>query len=593
MQTGLHRGAVAGCVLDHHAGSSAGYVGGAVARAVVDHDHGEVTWNAREQSAQGRSFVAAGEDQVTGRHRLSNVGARPAAASTRRLTFRDATTPRVEGVPTTTDPTAPVHVGRGVPWAGLGVAVALVVAAFAVPPLFGVETYSRALPAADDNLDPIIGYFDQQWFGPGTLPALAVAALATWYAVDMAGRLPWGRLLLTSYAVGLAWLVALAAVRGEQGFVHALESPPEYLVTARTIDDVPYALETWVDRIPYGAADGWQVHVSGHPPLATLFFVVLLRWGLSSLAIGLVVTAIAASTALAVLVTLRALDAEPLARRVAPFLVLTPAAVFMAVSADAMFAAVAAWGLATLAIAATAGTTGRLVGWSAVAGLLLGACVMLSYGLPLLGILALAVLAAARSWRPLPIAAVAALVVVVAFVPFGFSWWEAFPVLRDRYWDGLASARPGGYWTWANLGALTLSGGPLLGAGLATLVALGRRADRVALLLAGAAVLMIVVADLSQMSRAEAERIWLPFLPWLTVSIGVLPEVWRRWGLALQVACAISWSTSSTRTGEAQSRSGAVANAARPAAGSTCAVKPSSALARAGEATTCRTSPSR
>ncbi len=219
---------------------------------------------------------------------------------------------------------------------------------------------------------------------------------------------------------------------------------------------------------------------------------------------------------------------------------LTPAAVFMAVSADAMFAAVAAWGLATLAIAATAGTTGRLVGWSAVAGLLLGACVMLSYGLPLLGILALAVLAAARSWRPLPIAAVAALVVVVAFVPFGFSWWEAFPVLRDRYWDGLASARPGGYWTWANLGALTLSGGPLLGAGLATLVALGRRADRVALLLAGAAVLMIVVADLSQMSRAEVERIWLPFLPWLTVSIGVLPEVWRRWGLALQVACAIS-----------------------------------------------------
>ena len=43
----------------------------------------------------------------------------------------------------------------------------------------------------------------------------------------------------------------------------------------------------------------------------------------------------------------------------------------------------------------------------------------------------------------------------------------------------------------------------------------------------------------------------------------------------------------------AQARSGAVAKAARPSSGVTCAVKPSSAAARSGEATTCRTSPSR
>ena len=93
---------------------------------------------------------------------------------------------------------------------------------------------------------------------------------------------------------------------------------------------------------------------------------------------SLVVTAIAASTACAVLVTLRALGVEAHARRAAPFLVLTPAAVFMAVSADAMFAAVAAWGIAALALAATTGSRSRLVTWSLVAGLLLGGYVSIA-----------------------------------------------------------------------------------------------------------------------------------------------------------------------------------------------------------------------
>ena len=76
---------------------------------------------------------------------------------------------------------------------------------------------------------------------------------------------------------------------------------------------------------------------------------------------GLVVTVLAATTAPAVLTTVRALGAEPAARRAAPFLVLAPAAVFMAVSADALFAAVAAWGLACLAIAATRAAWGPVV----------------------------------------------------------------------------------------------------------------------------------------------------------------------------------------------------------------------------------------
>ena len=180
-----------------------------------------------------------------------------------------------------------------------------------------------------------------------------------------------------------------------------------------------------------------------------LFFVGLVRLGLGAdLPAALVVCALAASVPAAVLVCLRQLEVESAARSAAPFLVFSPAAVFMAVSADAVFAAVAAWGLAALTRAATRPRVGTMVGWSVLAGLLLGWCVMLSYGLPLLGLLALGVLLAARSWRPLPVAAAAGPVVVGGFALAGFSWWEAYPVLVDRYWDGIAATRPFAYWVW-------------------------------------------------------------------------------------------------------------------------------------------------
>jgi hypothetical protein len=296
-----------------------------------------------------------------------------------------------------------------------------------------------------------------------------------------------------------------------------------------------------VARIDPDHPDNWVTHVAGHPPGALLVFVGLVRLGLGGdLAAGLVVTVVAASTAPAVLATLRTLGAEVAARRAAPFLVLGPAAVFMAVSADALFGAVAAWGLAALAVAATRDRTGPLVGWSVLAGLLLGACVLLSYGLPLLGFLALAVLAAARSWRPLAVATAASLLVVAAFAALGFAWWEAFPVVHERYWRGLAADRPAAYWWWGNLAALVLCAGPALGAGLARLVALRRGADRVVLLLVSGATAAVLLADLSRMSKAEVERIWLPFVPWLLLSTALLPDRWRRPALALQVAVALA-----------------------------------------------------
>jgi len=423
------------------------------------------------------------------------------------------------------------------PWVGLAVALLLVAVAFAVPPLTGWEVWPRApRSVVPHEVPPLHGWWEPTLLGPGTLPAVAIAVLGAWLGPGLAARLPWGRLLVTSYAVALAWMLALALVDGTDGISRALDDRYEYLPSARAVTDVHTLLQGYVDRIPIDATDAWPTHPAGHPPGALLSFVLLDRVGLGgSVAAGLAVTVLAATTAVAVLVTVRALDAEAAARRAAPFVVLTPAAVFMAVSADALFGAVAAWGLACLALGARA-TGGRMVAWSVLAGLLLGWCVMCSYGLPLLGLLALAVLWLARSWRPLPVAAGAALAVVLAFAALGFAWWEAFPVLRERYWDGIAADRPGAYWTWGNLAALLVATGPMLGAGLAML---RRGADRVVVGLAAAAAVAVLLADLSQMSRAEVERIWLPFVPWLLLTTALLPERWRRWGLLVQVVWAL------------------------------------------------------
>ncbi|MBS42271.1 MAG: hypothetical protein CMH83_03655 [Nocardioides sp.] len=437
------------------------------------------------------------------------------------------------------------------PWVGLVGGLLLVVVSMTLPRLLDWQVYARADPEEHGTVEPLHGFWDPQWFGPGTVPALLLAVAGVVWGPRLAARLPWRGLLLTTYAVGLAWMLSLALTDGRDGVSHVLANPYEYFDTALATDDVPAALREYVERIPRDHPDNWPTHVAGHPPGALLVFVAMVRLGLDTTwTAGLAVTVLAALAAPLVLVTLRALDAEAAARRAAPFLALSPAAIFMCVSADGMFAAFAAGGLAALALAATARRRGRssavLLGWSVLAGLVLGWCVMSSYGLPLLGLLALAVLLAARgSWWPLPVAAAAALAVVVSFVPFGYSWFEAYPVLKDRYWDGLASDRPGTYWTWGNLGALLLSGGPLLAAGVATVLVLLWQRRRTAsalhpaLVLPLAALLTVLVATASQMSRAEVERIWLPFIPWLTVSVAVLPPRWRAWGLGLQVLAAL------------------------------------------------------
>jgi hypothetical protein len=434
------------------------------------------------------------------------------------------------------------------PLVALGAVIVLMVLASTLPPLFHWHLH-------EGYFAPLAGVWDPR-FGPGTVPAVLVGVMAVLSGPRLAASLRWSRLLVLGYVAGAAWMTSLATVDGWAGIGGQFERSSEYLPEARRITSVSSMLHEYIARIPLHSPDNWPIHVAGHPPGALLFFIALVRLGLSSgLEAGWVVLLIAATAPIAVLITLRRLGAEPAARRVAPVLVFGPAALLMAVSADAMFEAVAAWGLCLLAVAATCRSTRGMVVASVLAGLLLGYCVMLSYGLPLLGILAVAVLLAARRWQPVIGAAAAALAVVLVFAAAGFAWWRAYPVLRTRYYAGAASLRPTAYWIWGDLAALCFSAGPLLGVSIAAAVrrAAGLRtrdraststagvgtAERPIVVLTLAAALCIALADASLMSKGEVERIWLPFVPWLLLGAALLPARWRQRALAGQVAFAI------------------------------------------------------
>ena len=222
-----------------------------------------------------------------------------------------------------------------------------------------------------------------------------------------------------------------------------------------------------------------------------------------------------------------------------------------------------AWGVALLAVAVAAS------GWRAAvaaasAGLLLGGDVYLSYGLVLGGLLAAAVLlhpsagrrllvatAATRGggptaglrrgarawmgagWRAAGFAAAGAAVVVAAFTLAGFSWLDGYAKVRVIYAASVAAARADAYFVWANLAAVVFAIGPAGVAGLR------RTATRPVgpYLVVAAAVVAMLLADLSGMSKAEVERIWLPFAVWTCLACAELP-VPRRW-LAAQALVAL------------------------------------------------------
>jgi hypothetical protein len=301
--------------------------------------------------------------------------------------------------------------------------------------------------------------------------------------------------------------------------------------------------------------------VAGHPPGALLVFVGLDRIGLGGGGwAALACVSVGSLVAVAVPVTLKALVNEEAARAAMPFLVLFPGAIWVGASADGLFAGVAASGLSLLAIGLT--RPSRLA--TLAAGVLLSFAAYLSYGLVLLAPLALVVVLAGGRARPLPRALdptvmwalVGGAAVVFAFTASGFWWVDGYHLVQQRYYQGLASHRPYAYWVWANIAALAASAGPaaapiLRRAAVALqphCAAVPGRADRqrggtpppaAVVWLPLAALTAILLADLSGLSKAEVERIWLPFAVWLPTGAVLLPAGDRRCWLAVQAATAL------------------------------------------------------
>ncbi|WP_242677336.1 hypothetical protein [Streptomonospora litoralis] len=390
--------------------------------------------------------------------------------------------------------------------------------------------------------------------GPGTVPAIAVAVAVAGWGPAVAARLSWRPLVWATWAGAMAWTFSLALVDGwQRGIAGQLEDKHEYLLAMGRWDDPAATLREFTDHILIDVPQNWPAHVAGHPPGAMLTFVGLDRIGLGGGAwAGVFCIVAGTSAAAAILVTLKALGAERAARASAPFVVLAPAAVWIGTSADGYFAGVTAWGLALLAVAGTARSPGR---WAAAlgAGLLLGWVLYLSYGLTLAGILALAVIACSRTLRPLPLAVLGAAAVAAAFTAAGFWWFEGYDLLVTRYYQGVGGERPYYYWVWANLAIVVITAGPAAVAGLRRAVVaapaalrrlrrLRRRpsnGDDALAVMATAAALAIAAADLSGMSKAETERIWLPFVVWLIPAAAFLPLRDHRVWLGVQAVLAL------------------------------------------------------
>ncbi len=147
-------------------------------------------------------------------------------------------------------------------------------------------------------------------------------------------------------------------------------------------------------------------------------------------------------------------------------------------------------------------------------GLAFVATAYLSYGLVLLALIPLAVAVVRRRLRPVLLAAgVGAVTLLVITAVSGFAWWDGAAATKERYYAGVGGIRPYDFFLLADLAAFAIMIGPAAVAGL------GHRPRTRAF---GAVVLgavgAVLLADLSGLSKAEIERIWIPFVPWVVLA---------------------------------------------------------------------------
>ena len=376
---------------------------------------------------------------------------------------------------------------------------------------------------------PVLGEPADGWRIGLLWPVLVGAALVValpW----LARRLPWRALLGVAVALAATWAVAVALVDGPDGLTRGPSWSSEYGADVAVVAEDPGG---FLDRFP-DDIDRYEVHVRGHPPAHVLTLAGLDRLGLDGHGWEAALAVLGGASAVAaVALAVRDVAGEGVARAAVPFLVLAPAAIWVATSADALFAGTAAWAVAALVLATSADGRRQLV-LAVVGGLLASVSVMQSYGMVLVGAVPLAVAVHRRQPRPLLVGAGAAVAGVAAWVPFGFWWFDGLDATRHEY-EVLDLDRPRLYFAVNNLAAWGLALGP------AVVVALARLRDARLWLLVGGGVAAALVADASGLSEGEVERIWLPFTVWVLAAGAVLAaRAWeQRLWLGAQVATTV------------------------------------------------------
>lgn len=365
------------------------------------------------------------------------------------------------------------------------------------------------------NAAPLVGRWRWEPHLLLAVPA-AVAVLVIVMGPRVAARAPWRLVPPLTAASAAVWAVSLAASDGWDRVTEPLTTRHEYEPFAATIDGPGRFLRDYVAELP-----GRPIHVQGHPPGATLVPWLLDVIGLDGA--GWYAALVVAGWGIAVgavLVAARTVAGEPVARRAAPALALLPAALWAGTSADALFAAVVASGVA---LAVTPSARAAVAG-----GLVLGLALLLTYGAVLaLGVPVAVHGLARRPWLAVGVLGGAAVVLVVVAVTSGFWWLDGLEATRLAYVDGVAADRPDAYFALAgNPGALALAVGPAVAVGLDSAVRRWR-APSARLPLLG--LLIVVAANASLLSKGEVERIWLPFVPLLALSA---PGARRGWLIA-------------------------------------------------------------
>ena len=398
------------------------------------------------------------------------------------------------------------------------------------------EIYLGAAPLVGRNYrDGWDWRFGWALVGAGVLATIIAAGCASglWWRL----RLRWVVVISAVAAGGFA--TALALTDGADGMLYSVNHPSEYSAGLASFAPAGEFLRTFIDRI-----DDYSVHVRGHPPGFVLLLKAMAAVGLDGAWPEALLSVLATIVLVgAVLVTVHSVAGHEWVRRCAPFLVVVPYAIWMITSADAVYTAMGAVGIALAASGMRRrGKPAVLFGLGS--GIVLGLLLFMTYLAAVLILVPVVLMIAglrsgeAGAWRVTGGAALGAVAVTGAFLAGGFWWFEGMGRTRIEYWDGSARFRVWSYFGLANLAAALLALGPVSFAGLLHL-----RSRRMWLLV-GAALTCLAASHLSQFTRGEVERIWLLFYPWIALAAGAFAAQSRRWRPAalvmLQAGCAIT-----------------------------------------------------